>query len=205
MKVSVNDSVEAQPPPQLPWAELAPLTKQPPMGLDRTSQLLIFSQQQLEPKRNQQELLAHTFPWNYLVIVTLLCMAGWGAALAVQYVKRQIAMRRAVRRPMELALKQLDELEQGDLSARGDFDLFYARLTQVIRYYVEAKTGISVIGKTSQELLENVIDNGYFSAQEEQLLADLMSYADQVKFANQSSTLADCQTASSYARELIKR
>jgi hypothetical protein len=189
----------------LPYADFAPLMQQLPMSLDRASQLLLFLNQELEPDRNQQIIESHAFPWHMVAVMATLFALACGLVVSVRYFRRSKAIDMAAHRPLKTAIQRLDELDQRSLGLTRDFESFFVELTGVIRQYVEERTGIPAREETTPEFLERTIQSQCFSTQECQLLADLLTYADQVKFANKPSTMADCQMAAAYAREFLER
>lgn len=195
----------AMPRQRLPLADLAPLARQLPVSLDRPSQLLMFAKQEMEPGRNQHHLAAHTFPWHHLAALAILCTLGCGLMVAFSHFRRYKAIGVAARRPLVKAIQRLDALEHSQAVKTRNFEVFFIEVTGTVRQYVEEMTGIPAKEETTQEFLDRVTESQYFSAKERQLLADLLTYADQVKFAKKPSTAADCLMAISYAREVLAR
>jgi hypothetical protein len=88
-----------------------------------------------------------------------------GAALLVAAVVFVILYRRArrpidlsskeidTRLPWEIAFAELDALASEDLVARGQFKLYYLRLSEIFRRYLERRYGIGALERTTWEII----------------------------------------------------
>lgn len=187
----------------LPTADLLPLSLRPMAEIDRSTQLALRENESQEPLRNLTVLAQHEFPWALVIITTLLATLGIGVAALLRYRDRkgEVAQKES---PGKIATAHLDALEQSGLAANREFGAFFVQLTAIVRRYIEERTGIQAEEQTTQEFLNAAAFRAHFSPEARQLLADLLSYADQVKFARQPSTAADCVLALSYAREFVR-
>lgn len=59
-------------------------------------------------------------------------------------------------RPYAQARKELDELESQQLWQKGQIKLHYTRVTEILKYYMQAQLKISSIESTAEEIIENI-------------------------------------------------
>lgn len=131
------------------------------------------------------------------------------AALALVAVAAFVAWRllRGVRReipPDAWAREALADLERKGLPARGDFAIFYDRLTEIVRGYVVRRFGIPAERQTSREFLAAASGVAAFPAAERDRLRDLLRLADLVKFASARPDVAECDAHLADARAFIE-
>lgn len=187
-----------------PTADLLPLSLRPLAEIDRSTQLALRENESQEPLRNHTVFAQHEFPWALVAIAALLvtlCVGAGAALMRYRDQRGQIAQQES---PGKIATAHLDALAQSDLTAHHEFGAFFIQLTAIVRHYIEERTGIQAKEQTTQEFLSAAASSAHISPEARQLLADLLSYADQVKFARQPSTAADCVLALSYAREFVR-
>lgn len=186
----------------LPIAAPLPLSLRPVLELDRSNQLLMLAKEAKEPARNIQVVQQQLFPWHLIAgLAVLLTVGGAMAQIAVRL--SQYRRRIVVEPPAAVARKALQELEAQSLPTKGKFEQFYVQLTNIVRRYVEAQYGIKAPEHTTPEFLDLIRTNDKLSSIQRQSLTDLLTYADEVKFAKRSSTPKDCAIALSYAQELL--
>jgi len=99
--------------------------------------------------------------------------------------------------PREVAGQQLARLWSEHL-AEPDVKLFYVRLTDVVRRYIEDTTGVRAPEETTEEFLRDIGQNEVFSREERLRLKEFLEAADLVKFAAHQPAAADLE--SSYQR-----
>jgi hypothetical protein len=85
-------------------------------------------------------------------------------------------------KPDEAALKALYSLQSEKLWQRGEVKLYYVRLTDIIRTYLEQQFTIPAMELTTEELMDNIRSVTIVSQQKE-ALNDILFTADLVKFA----------------------
>ncbi len=114
--------------------------------------------------------------------------------------------------PPELALKEMDTLEQERLIEHKKIKEYYTRLSDTIRHYLHAAYGVDSVDLTSNELLRemdhltqdqpaNQADN-YRHAMAR--LVELLDEADLVKFARVIPEPARCRKAIQAGREIVQ-
>ena len=85
--------------------------------------------------------------------------------------------------PHEAALAKLDALLAENLLADGDLKLFYLRLSDIVRHYIEDRFGLRAPEQTTEEFLVALADAPQIRGDHQQLLRRFLRQADMVKFA----------------------
>ncbi|RKY91665.1 hypothetical protein DRQ15_04425 [candidate division KSB1 bacterium] len=87
-----------------------------------------------------------------------------------------------LRPPHEVAFEELEQLKNSDLLQKGEIKLYYIRISDIIRRYIEGRYQIPAIEMTTTDLLQNMhqaeIDEGHI-----QLVQQFLELCDLVKFA----------------------
>jgi len=124
------------------------------------------------------------FPWLYVLIAAVV-LAAFGVWIWKRRKKSEAAAEAEpvdTRPPWVIADEAMRKLRESDLLARAEFKLFYLRLTEILRAYIEPRFGIDALDRTTSELrveLRRISlgDHHY------DLLFGLFDSADLVKFA----------------------
>jgi len=82
-----------------------------------------------------------------------------------------------------LALEQLDELVREKLWQQGKIKLYYSRLTDIIRQYIEQRFGVPAMEQTTEDIIRDLTRNGLATDSIRKELKALLELADLVKFA----------------------
>ena len=106
--------------------------------------------------------------------------------------------------PAQRANLELERLLQQGLPARGLFKRFYAELTGVLRRYYERAYALRATRQTTPEFLATLAADPRFTPTERTALADFLSAADRVKFANISATCAQADAAVDALRAVLR-
>lgn len=85
--------------------------------------------------------------------------------------------------PDAWALREMDRLESERLPGRGQVDHFFARLSDIVRHYVEQRWGISAPEQTTKEFLRSAATHPELAGGHERTLGGFLRAADMVKFA----------------------
>jgi uncharacterized RDD family membrane protein YckC len=103
----------------------------------------------------------------------------------------------------EIAFERLEELENGEWKATGDFKLFFFELTEILRQYLDNRYRTGALAETTTELL----------AEMEQLapvglsldsLRELLSQSDLIKFARSSASESEAISSIALCKSLVK-
>jgi hypothetical protein len=102
----------------------------------------------------------------------------------------------------ELALEALDALLLKDLPANGEIKQYYIELSEIVRKYIEGRFFIPALEETSSEILIE-ISNQELTKELYDLLTDLFSLSDMVKFAKQIPGDKEHEQSANAARKFI--
>ncbi len=139
----------------------------------------------LNPIRGPVELRAE--PPSLLVVLSCLLAAGFIAGGVLFLIKRKraaAALEAARALPAhELAFMRLQEIFDEKLLERGELKLFFSRISDVLRSYIENRFGVHAPKRTTEELLSDISRDPSFSVSSKELLIDFLQGCDLVKFA----------------------
>ncbi len=148
--------------------------------------------------------------WTSAIILLLLVgLLGWW--LWRRYSARLKRMLGRALSPPELALKQIDDLENERLIEHKKIKEFYTRLSDAMREYVQAAYGVQAMDLTSNELLRELDERaGYQPAENADgyrravaRLSEMLDEADLVKFARLMPEVSRCRKALQSGRDVV--
>lgn len=93
-----------------------------------------------------------------------------------------------------VAFRELDRLKEGKLWESGQVKLFYTRLTEICRVYIERQYGVPALERTTQEILEAFSRSNTEDPILDEILKELLELADLVKFAKEDPLPMENQT-----------
>lgn len=151
----------------------------------------------ISPALTWQELLPYLLVG--LIVVALLLAGLWW----LQKRKRKPAAKPSHNPTLtETALAKLREIESMKLWQRSEGKLYFTRLTDVMRTYIEKKYEIPASDLTSGEILLQM--ERKTDGVQKQSLVYLFELADRVKFAKHEATQAECEKAIEMAYKCLK-
>lgn len=106
--------------------------------------------------------------------------------------------------PDAWALRELDRLDAERLPAQGDIDGFFARLSDIVRHYVEQRWGISAPEQTTKEFLGTARHHPELAGNHEHTLGGFLRTADMVKFAAVRPGDPECSSAMNSMRGFVR-
>jgi len=118
-------------------------------------------------------------------VVGVLALAG----LAVWQIRRR--RERKAEPPMppwQIAYSQLAQLRSMELPAKGEIELYYVHLSDIVRHYIENRFGLRAPEMTTEEFLAVVARGAGLPQRHELLLTTFLSHCDMVKFARYGPT-----------------
>lgn len=140
-----------------------------------------------------------------LAIVLVLIVVLW-FILGREKIKQLLPLGHVVvRTPYEVAVENLQRLKTEKLWERGQTKEYYTQLTDIVRQYIESRTGMPALEKTSEEILRMLPEAGFGQATLEHCLKELFYYADLAKFAKYIPTEADNELSWQRAYEFIDK
>ncbi len=92
------------------------------------------------------------------------------------------------------AFRELDRLKEAKLWEKGEVKLFYIRLSNIVREYVEQQYSIPAMESTTSEILSNFHRFNREDNLLDEMLQELLEMADLVKFAKEDPPPVDNQT-----------
>jgi hypothetical protein len=105
--------------------------------------------------------------------------------------------------PHEVAYLELEKLLAAGLLERGEAKLFYLRLSNVLRHYIEDRFGLRAPEQTTEEFLAELGRSQPFAPAHKELLQSFLEHCDLVKFAELEPTPGEAQTAVTLCRQFV--
>jgi hypothetical protein len=154
--------------------------------------------------RNIRTYPSRLWLWISLLVVGVLALAALTVYLVKRYKSRKA--REAVPfkkiNPYEWAVGELARLKAENISTARTKE-YYSRLTDIVREYIELQTDISVMEKTSDEILAILPTTVFNSPRLVENVKNLFFIADLVKFAKYSALLSECETSWLHATAFV--
>jgi hypothetical protein len=173
----------------------------------RVNSLLEKDQQQLALNPIKGPVALPAKPLSPLTILLGLGAAGAIAGGAFLLFRRKTAAKRGQAAPAipahELAYRQLQEILDEKLVERGDIKLFFSRISDVLRGYIENRFGLQAPRRTTEEFLSDIGRHAPFSAEHKGLLAAFLRECDLVKFAEHTPSQQEITRAIDSCRAFI--
>jgi len=105
--------------------------------------------------------------------------------------------------PWQIALKNLDLLEQQKLWQNGKIKEYYSELTDILRHYLHQQHNIDAMEMITSEIL-SAYDSAHIQPDSRSLLANVLIQADYVKFAKAVPLKSENEKSMSNARQFIE-
>jgi len=103
----------------------------------------------------------------------------------------------------ELAYRRLQELVDEDLIGKGEIKLFYQRISDILRHYIEDRFGLRAPEQTTEEFLGTLGASDALVVQYRNLLKSFLLNCDMVKFAEHHPDSVEIQNAFNSCRTFI--
>lgn len=105
--------------------------------------------------------------------------------------------------PHIIALEELEKLKQENLWQEGKTKLYYSRLTDTLRYYIEGRFKIPAMEQTSDEIMAS-FRSAVIDSESKAKLKQTFLLADLVKFAKEQPSSAENELSLTYAFDFVK-
>jgi hypothetical protein len=105
--------------------------------------------------------------------------------------------------PHELAYQELEKLLAAGLLEKGEAKLFYLRLSNVLRHYIEDRFGLRAPEQTTEEFLVELRNSQPFGPAHRERLQAFLEHCDLVKFAEMQPTAGEAETSVALCRRFI--
>ena len=132
----------------------------------------------------------------------LVAISGGGLAYLI-YKKRTLQERSTRIPPQEIAYRELEVLLAEKLIEKGRVKLFYMRITDILRHYIENRFGLRAPEQTTEEFLAELSRSNLLETSYKNLLKEFLNHCDLVKFAEYSPTNDEIQTSFDSCKEFI--
>ncbi|MBN2735834.1 MAG: hypothetical protein JXR70_02560 [Spirochaetales bacterium] len=143
--------------------------------------------------------------WLYWVLGGLLLGAGMAVAIVLW-----LRYQREKNKPVptiaahELAYEELRRLVAENLIEKGELKLFYYRINDILRHYIENRFQVHAPEQTTEEFMASIQDSTILNAELKALLKDFMVHCDQVKFAEHVPSNIEVQNTFNSTRNFIQ-
>ena len=141
------------------------------------------------------------YPSRLWMWVCLFVLIGLALVALVVYLVKRYRAKRALEvvpfkkiNPYEWAVGELAQLKSENISTARTKE-YYSRLTDIVREYIELQGEVSVMEKTSDEILAVLPSTVFNSPRLIERVKNLFSIADLVKFAKYRALLSECETS----------
>jgi hypothetical protein len=143
------------------------------------------------------------FLFFFVSLFGVLAWLGWRYYQKTKNKNTVFSPQKPPRPVHEIALDALETLFDSDLIEAKEFKQFYSELTEIIRTYIEGRYQIKALEETSSEILISIqpklTDNIQFD-----LLKELLTLADMVKFAKQTPEIEDIEYSKEQATDFVR-
>ena len=123
-------------------------------------------------------------PW--LLIAALAAMLVYFALMIYKKYKKKEIVEEVVKlsEPAHvIAFRELEKLQNEKLWQQGEVKLYYTRLTEILRQYLENRFGVNSLELTTDETLTMLLHSGFKKDKDFEQLKSILENADMVKFA----------------------
>lgn len=149
--------------------------------------------------------------WDFIpgyvwIILLVLLIAGAGAYIYIRYRRRKnsIEIPPELRiPPYERAMQALHQLKEDKLWQGGQEKLYYTRLTDILREYMDNRFSINAMEMTTTEIL-NALRANKDAKVVEQHMKQVLQVADFVKFAKMHPLADDNEATMRYAVNFVE-
>ena len=142
--------------------------------------------------------------WVYWLIGAAVLLLAAGGYFLWRRRRVKARIEEAPPPPHEVAYGELDALLAENLIGRGLAKLFYLRLSNILRHYIENRFGLRAPESTTEEFLVVLRGSDALDPRQKDLLKRFLEHCDLVKFAKLKPSPDEIEGAVSTCREFIK-
>ncbi|RKY35174.1 MAG: hypothetical protein DRP69_02345 [Candidatus Duberdicusella sinuisediminis] len=146
--------------------------------------------------------LNYPFNWGLALFILTIVLGSIGSGVYFFFRKRKPSSQVKIP-PHQQAYKKLELLKSKDYLERGDFKSFYVELSNILRDYIEERFQIKALEMTTEEFFSFLREANYFSPEQKNILKEVFSFSDLVKFAKFSPLRDDAQRSFSSVKNFI--
>jgi hypothetical protein len=128
--------------------------------------------------------LGEIMPWVLLVVIV-----GLIAWFAIKYLRKLRQSKKGIEPILNpdpshvIAFRELEKLREEKLWQQGEIKLYYTRLTEILRQYLENRYNVLSLELTTYETLDALLKTGFKKNDSYNQLKTILTSADLVKFA----------------------
>jgi len=132
--------------------------------------------------------------WIWLAVVTGAATAALAAGIIIWKRRHRGTEGTEASIPAhEIAFRELEKLIDEDLTKKGQIKLFYQRISDILRHYIENRFDIHAPEQTTEEFLQDLESSEELNMAYRTLLKTFLSHCDLVKFAEHQPATQDIQ------------
>lgn len=136
--------------------------------------------------------LTHNF-WLYGLSGILALIVAGVAGFFYLHHRRYKTREKARIAAHELAFQKLEQLLAEQLIEKGLLKEFYARISDILRYYIENRFGLKAPERTTEEFLADIRGGNSIQLVYRNILEEFLTHCDLVKFAEHQPTHEEIQ------------
>ena len=128
--------------------------------------------------------IGEILPW--VLLAAVLAALIWGVIILFRKLKRSKKEPEEIINPDPahiIAFRELENLKAEQLWQKGEVKLYYSRLTEIVRQYLENRYKVFSLEMTTSETLEALLKTGFKKDESYSRLRSVLNGADLVKFA----------------------
>lgn len=128
--------------------------------------------------------LGEIMPW--LLLGILIAAAIWGIIKLLKKYRKKKEEPGIIINPDPahiIAFRDLEKLRDEQLWQKGEIKLYYSKLTEILRQYLENRYNVYSLEMTTSETLEELLKTGFKKNKQYESLKSILNGADLVKFA----------------------
>jgi hypothetical protein len=128
--------------------------------------------------------LGEILPWALLAVIAAALV--WGIIILIRKLKKSKKSPEPIINPDPahvIAFRDLEKLKQEQLWQKGEVKMYYSRLTEILRQYLENRYGVYSLEMTTSETLETLVRTGFKKDETYSNLKTILNGSDLVKFA----------------------
>jgi hypothetical protein len=163
------------------YSEYSPLNVSRPLVAPQDSTAKIFDI--VKPYKAPVS-FGEILPW--LLILIAAAFVVWGLIILVRKVKKRDKPEEPAVNPDPahvIAFRELEKLREEKLWENGEIKLYYTKLTEILRQYIENRYGVCSLEMTTSETLAALVKTGFRKDKTYESLKTILNGSDLVKFA----------------------
>ena len=147
-----------------------------------------------------------SLPW-YLFLIAFIIIAGSVTGLFLYKKARDEERNRIITIPAhEHAYNELRKLVAKKYIEKQEYKLFYYKISNILRHYIENRYNLHAPEQTTEEFLDIIYkkEHGLFNSEQKELLKDFMVHCDMVKFTDIIPSTEEVQKTFNTCKDFIE-